>query len=104
MLALVLAPLIVVTRVAPPAVDCGLPRATETAQNAPIQAQKLGQLPDAEMDLAVVRSVNGCWVRQVVRFHVSDPRPQAGPGGRAPGFTGTLVPEGRVAPPAQPVR
>ncbi len=96
MLALVLAPLVAL---ASPAQACGPPRTVPTAQNAPQQARKLGDLPDAEMDLAVIRSMNGCYVRQVVRFHVSDRNPLNGatPGEHVPGYTGTLVPEGSVA-------
>ena len=42
--------------------------------------------------------MNGCYVRQVVRFHVSDRNPlgSATPGEHVPGYTGTLVPEGAV--------
>jgi len=104
MLALVLAPLLAVA--SPPAPTCSLPQTAPTAQHAPApRAQKLGELPDADMDLAVIRSVDGCWVRQVVRFHVSDPAPTGGePGAHVPGFRGTLVPQGAVSPPVQPVR
>ncbi len=95
MLALVLAPLVAL---APPAQACGPPRTVPTAQNTQQHAQKLGDLPDAEMDLAVIRTMNGCYVRQVVRFHVSDRNPlgSATPGEHVPGYTGTLVPEGAV--------
>ncbi|HEY5412512.1 MAG TPA: hypothetical protein VIJ94_17470 [Caulobacteraceae bacterium] len=90
---------------APPAHDCGAPRAAQVAQHAPMQAQKLGQLPDAEMDLAVIRRLGGCWVRQVVRFHVSDPNAGATTqGSHVPGFTGTLVPDGKVAKPIPTAR
>ena len=95
MLALVLAPLVAL---ATPAQPCGPPRTVPTAQTTPQHAQRLGDLPDAEMDLAVIRSMNGCYVRQVVRFHVSDRNPlnSPEPGGRLPGYTGTLVPDGAV--------
>ena len=89
----------------PPAQDCGAPRAAQVAQHAPMRAQKLGQLPDAEMDLAVIRQLGGCWVRQVVRFHVSDPGAATPmPGSHVPRFTGTLVPDGKVATPIQTAR
>ena len=105
MLALVLAPLLTFVG-PPPQPSCKLPQTAQTAQHAPApRAQKLGELPDADMDLAVVRSVDGCWVRQVVRFHVSDPGPNgAEPGAHVPGIRGTLVPQGPVAPSVQPVR
>ena len=90
MLALVLAPLIAVATPHPPV--CAAPPTVRTVQQAPERARKLGDLPDAEMDLAVIRSVGGCWVRQVVRFHVSDPKPQ--PSVQVPGFRGILVPDG----------
>ena len=104
MLALVLAPMLAVASA--PAQPCSLPQTAPTAQHAPApRAQKLGELPDADMDLAVIRSVDGCWVRQVVRFHVSDPTPNgAEPGAHVPGFRGTLVPQSLAAPPVQPIR
>ena len=104
MLALVLAPMLAAA--SPPAHACSLPQTALTSQHAtPPRAQKLGQLPDADMDLAVIRSMDGCWVRQVVRFHVSDPAPNgAEPGVHVPGFRGTLVPQGSVLAPVQPVR
>ena len=103
MLALVLAPAIALASPPPPP-DCGAPKTTQAAQHAPLHAQKLGDLPDAEMDLAVIRSVDGCWVREVVRFKVSD----RGPAGAlatpapTPGYRGVLVPDGAVAK-TQPV-
>jgi len=90
MIALVLAPLIAVVP-PPPAPDCGPAPATPTAQHAPVRARKLGDLPDAEMDLAVLRSVGGCAVREVVRLHVSEGAAAVLP---TPGFTGKLVLEG----------
>ena len=82
-----------------PTMTCAAPQSFQAAQHAPMRAQKLGDLPDAEMDLAVVRSVDGCWVRQVVRFNVSTPGAGAPPKGEhIPGYTGTLVPEARVMP------
>ncbi len=104
MLALVLAPLLAAT--SSPAHACSLPQTAQAAQHAPApRAQKLGELPDADMDLAVIRRVDGCWVRQVMRFHVSDPVPSgAEPGAHVQGYRGTLVPQGPVAPPVQPVR
>ena len=84
---------------APATMTCAPPQSLQAAQHAPVRAQKLGDLPDAEMDLAVVRSVDGCWVRQVVRFNVSTPGGGAAPEGEhIPGYTGTLVPETRVTP------
>jgi len=59
------------------------------------------------MELAVLRSIDGCWVRQVVRFNVSNPNAPAGPsqGVQIPGYTGTLVPDGPVTPQkVQPAR
>lgn len=94
MIALVLAPL--VAAAAPPATTCATPQTSLTSQHAPVRAQKLGELPDAEMDLAVIRSVDGCWVRQVVRVKVSQPGAPIAPL-PTPGFTGTLVPDGSVA-------
>ncbi len=83
----------------PPTLTCAVPRPVQAAQHAPMRAKKLGDLPDAEMDLAVVRSVDGCWVRQVVRFNVSTPGVATAPKGEhVPGYTGTLVPEARVMP------
>ena len=104
MLALVLAPMLAVA--SPPAPTCSLPQTALTAQHAPAQrVQKLGELPDADMDLAVIRRVDGCWVRQVMRFHVSDPVANGSePGAHVQGYRGTLVPQGVVAPPVQPVR
>ena len=98
MIALVLAPLIAVVP-PPPAPDCGPPRTVATAQTGQQHVRKLGELPDAEMDLAVIRSIGGCYVRQVVRFNVSSPNAQtlATPGEHVPGYTGTLVPEGPAA-------
>jgi hypothetical protein len=104
MFALVLAPLLALAP-PPPAHDCGAPQTALTSQNTPMRARKLGDLPDAEMDLAVIRSIDGCWVRQVVRFHVSDPRGGVPPeGAHVPGYTGTLVPDGPVAKPVQTAR
>ena len=83
----------------PVAATCAAPQSFQAAQHAPTRTQKLGDLPDAEMDLAVVRRVDGCWVRQVVRFNVSTPGLAAAPRGEhIPGYTGTLVPEARVMP------
>ncbi len=97
MIALVFAPILALAP-PPPAPDCGAPQTSLTSQQAPLRARKLADLPDAEMDLAVIRQVGGCWVRQVVRFHVSDPRGGPTPeGASVPGYTGTLVPDGPVA-------
>jgi hypothetical protein len=93
MIALVLAPLIAVVP-PPPAPACGPTPTTPTAQHAPVRAQKLGDLPDAEMDLAVIRSVDGCAVREVVRLHVSEGATAVLP---TPGFTGKLVFDGAAA-------
>ena len=83
----------------PTTMTCAAPQSFQAAQHAPLRAQKLADLPDAEMDLAVVRSVDGCWVRQVVRFNVSTPGATSPPKGEhIPGYTGTLVPEVRVMP------
>ena len=83
----------------PTTMTCAAPQSFQAAQHAPMQARKLADLPDAEMDLAVVRSVDGCWVRQVVRFNVSTPGGASTPKGEhIPGYTGTLVPEARVMP------
>ena len=104
MLALVLAPMLAMA--SPPAQSCALPQTTHTSHDAPhVTVQKLGELPDADLDLAVMRTVDGCSMRQVVRFHVSSP----GPGGpeaglQLPGIKGTLVPQGMGNPAPQPVR
>lgn len=105
MIALVLAPIVTMVQpAAPPPTRCALPQATATANHAPMRARKLGELPDAEMDLAVIRSMDGCFVRQVVRFHVSDRGPAAGgaEGVEVPGYTGRMVTEGPAT--AQPAR
>ena len=92
MLALVLAPLIAVAT--PPAPICAAPPTVQTAQREPLRARKLGDLPDAEMDLAVIRSVGGCYVREVVRFNVSDANPASRTRAQpTPGYTGRLVPD-----------
>ena len=91
MLALVLAPLLAT---AAPTQACAAPPTVRTVQQAPERTRKLGDLPDAEMDLAVIRSVGGCYVREVVRFNVSDRslagRTLAVP---TPGYAGQLVPD-----------
>ncbi len=81
----------------PPAITCAPARTVDTATRAQPRLQKLGDLPDAEMDLAVVRRVDGCWVREVIRLNVSQRNP-AGPSGVAPtpGYRGLLVPDGQV--------
>ncbi len=89
MLALVLAPLIAVATPHPPV--CAAPPTVRTVQQAPERARKLGDLPDAEMDLAVIRSVGGCYVREVVRFNVSDRNPAGRTLAPTPGYTGRLV-------------
>lgn len=103
MLAIVLAPMVVLA--SPPAHSCGVPQATSTANHAPLHARKLGDLPDAEMDYAVVRSVGGCWVRQVARFHVSSPAASdaSEPGAQVPGYAGRMVPEGPARQPLERV-
>ena len=91
MLALVLAPLLAATAPTP---VCAAPPTVRTVQQAPGRAHKLGDLPDAEMDLAVIRSVGGCSVREVVRFNVSDRDPASRtPAAPTPGYTGRLVPD-----------
>jgi hypothetical protein len=104
MLALVLAP--VLAMASPAARPCALPQTTHTSHDTPPAAlQKLGDLPDADMDLAVLRTVDGCAMRQVVRFHVSDPSPGGAEAGlQLPGVKGTLVPQGAARQPAQPVK
>ena len=96
MIALILAPVIALA--APPPVACAPARTTQTVQTAPLKAQKLAELPDADMDLAVIRSVGGCSVREVTRFKVSERSPAgvdvALP---TPGYRGALVPDGSVA-------
>ena len=105
MLALVLAPVLTFVSPSPPPAPCSLPQTTQTAQHAPTRVQRLGDLPDADMDLAVMRTVDGCAMRQVVRFHVSDPAPTGGETGLSvPGIRGTLVPQGPARPRTQPVR
>ncbi len=99
MIALVLAPLIAIVP-PPPAPDCGPAATIPTAQHAPVRAQRLGDLPDAEMDLAVLRSVDGCSVREVVRFNVSTRGPNGAlpaPAAPTPGYAGKLVPTGPAA-------
>ena len=104
MLSLVLAPALALAA-PPPAQTCALPQTTPTAQHAPARVQKLGDLPDAQMDLAVIRRIDGCWVKEVVRFNVSE----RGPNGAltatipTPGYRGRLVPEG-PAPRTTPAR
>ena len=104
MLALVLAPMLALA--SPPSHPCSLPQTTQTSHSAPPAAlQKLGDLPDADMDLAVLRTVDGCAMRQVVRFHVSDPKPGGVEAGlQLPGVKGTLVPQGMARQSPQPVR
>ena len=106
MLALVLAPVLTFVSPSPPAHPCPLPQTQQTSQTAPPSAaHKLGDLPDADMDLTVLRTVDGCAMRQVVRFHVSDPAPGGAETGlHLPGVKGTLVPQGFAAQRAQPVR
>ena len=102
MLALVLAPLIAVATPHPPV--CATPPTVRTVQQAPERARKLGDLPDAEMDLAVIRSVGGCYVREVVRFNVSDRNPAGGAlAAPTPGYTGRLVPDSATVRP-EPTR
>ncbi len=98
MIALVLAPLVAIAP-PPPAPNCGAPQTFPTAQSGQPHARKLGELPDAEMDLAVIRTMGGCYVRQVVRFNVSDPSLANGAtaGEHVPGYTGSLVPDGQAA-------
>ena len=105
MLALVLAPIITMVT-PPPAPTCNLPQTTPTAQHAPsTRVQRLGDLPDADMDLAVMRTVDGGAMRQVVRFHVSDRAPTGAEAGlHVPGIEGTLVPQGPAQQKTQPVR
>jgi len=82
----------------PPSPACAAPQTALTSQTAPMQARKLGDLPDAEMDLAVIRSVGGCWVREVTRTHVSQRGPIGAPAPiPTPGFRGALVPDGPIA-------
>jgi hypothetical protein len=99
MIALVLAPLIALAA-PPPVRDCGPSPTTPVAQHGSIHARKLGDLPDAEMDLAVIRSVDGCAVREVVRFNVSQRGPNGAspaPAAPTPGYMGQLVPNGPAA-------
>ncbi len=102
-LVLAAAAAIAVAPTPPPNTNCTAPRTALTAQSAPVHARKLGDLPDAEMDLAVIRSVGGCWVREVIRFNVSQ-RDRAGPAVAVPtpGYRGQLVTEGKVAPTTTP--
>ncbi len=106
MLALVLAPVLTFVSPSPPPAPCNLPQTTRTAQQAPaLRVRKLGDLPDADMDLAVIRTVDGCAMRQVVRFHVSDPASTAGETGLSvPGLKGTLAPQGPAQRRTRPVR
>jgi hypothetical protein len=94
---LVLAAAAALATASPPAIPCGPASTVEAATSAQPHACKLGDLPDAEMDLAVLRRVNGCSVREVVRFKVSVRGP-AGPSVvvPTPGFRGRLVPDGQV--------
>jgi hypothetical protein len=105
MIALVLAPLIAIVP-PPPAPNCGPAPTTPVVQHAlpPARATRLGDLPDAEMDLAVLRSVDGCAVREVVRFNVSQRGPNGAlqaPAQPTPGYAGRLV---RSGPAAQTVQ
>jgi hypothetical protein len=95
MIALILAPIVALASPPPPAATCAAPVTTRTVQTGSTRIQKLGDLPDADMELAVIRSVGGCSVREVTRFKVS----QRSAIGMAvaiptPGFRGELVPNG----------
>ncbi len=79
--------------------DC-LPRTQATSAIAPVRAQRLADLPDANAVLAVVRSVGGCNYQQVVGFNVSSHAPAVARGIQVPGWRGTLIPDGAKLTPA----
>ena len=81
----------------PPAHPCWAPPQTLTASAAPLRAQKLADLPDANQVLLVLSSVDGCAYQQVVRFKVSTP-------GSEPLPHGVLVPDGARVQQAAPAR
>ncbi len=82
---------------------CALPHTSGAAFHAPVTARKLGDAPDANLVLAVLRQVDGCDYQQVTRFHVSNPAaPAADQGLEVPGLTGVLVPSGGAVEPARP--
>ena len=91
MIALILAPVVALAS-PPPQTTCAAPVTTRTAQTTTTHIQKLGDLPDADMDLAVIRSVGGCWVREVTRFKVSQGESAVAPAIPTPGYRGALVP------------
>ena len=93
MIALILAPVVALAS-PPPQITCAAPVTTRTAQTTTTHIQKLADLPDADMDLAVIRSVNGCAVREVTRFKVSERNPAAAAAIPTPGYRGVLVPTG----------
>ena len=87
---------------APPVVngrDC-LPRTQTTSTAAPLRAQRLADLPDANAVLAVTRSVGGCSYQQVVGFNVSTHAPEQAGGMQVRGLRGTLIPDGANLAPA----
>ncbi len=81
--------------------DC-LPRTQATSSSTPARAQRLADLPDANVVLTVVRSVGGCSYQQVVGFNVSTHAPAQAGGMQVPGWRGTLIPDGARLTPATP--
>ena len=81
--------------------DC-LTRPQTTSSSTPVRAQRLAELPDANVVLAVMRSVGGCSYQQVVGFNVSTHAPAQASGIHVPGWRGTLIPDGAKLSPAMP--
>jgi hypothetical protein len=107
MLSLVFAVAVATTPLAAPAHPCSLPVTAPTGNHAPQAVQKLGDLPDANMVLAVVRRVDGCDYQQIVGVHVSGrdglQKPCAMPGAiTVKGLDGVLAPIGGGVEPVHP--
>ena len=81
--------------------DC-LPRPQVVSGAAPLGAQRLGSLPDANEVRAVLRTVNGCSYQEVVAFNVLTHAPGPTDGRHVPGWSGTLIPDGAHLTPATP--
>ena len=76
---------------------CPAPAQIPTASTTHARLSKLGDLPDANQVLLVLRTVDGCAYQQVVRFKVSTSggQPAADP-------RGVLVPDGPRLTPVAP--
>jgi hypothetical protein len=94
------------TAAAPDQQPCPPPAAIVTKGPGFSGPQKLTQVPDANLMLAVLRRVDGCDYQQVVRFHVSSPGAQTTldlSGARTiKGLDGVLVPSGVAIEPLKP--